>query len=407
MKQHKYLPWLKVKPPVGLALAGLLMLSLISSAWASGNKTGWTRFAITGDHRCLATAAAVNANKTGYLEGGVNTKVLKDLAIALKNEQVEFVLDVGDLVAKFDGKLLTGNLPDGTKITADRLIADELGLFTTTWNTWAGELPIYPIRGNHEQSASAATYLAGIAALPGIGDMLPNTTSPSEADQGLTYAFAVKNCVFVALDVYMNPSIIPTIRADTLDWMSELLADSAQRHVFVWAHTPAYEVWDSENLAKSPPVWSSRDGLASPKGSTGPVNCLAAADVRDPFWNILGDVKGSYFCGHDHTYLRGWAPAANGYPVMQTIIGNGGAPPYPPYPADPYVESDITVGNCGSPRPSMAFFDQSGSLGQDSYGYVLIEIHGAHATATYKAEDRIGGTFSVRDQWSWKIIGND
>ena len=108
MKQHKYLPWLKVKPPVGLALAWLLMLSLISSATASGNKTGWTRFAITGDHRCLATAAAVNANKTGYLEGGVNTKVLKDLAIALRNEEVEFVLDVGDLVAKFDGKLLTG-----------------------------------------------------------------------------------------------------------------------------------------------------------------------------------------------------------------------------------------------------------------------------------------------------------
>ncbi len=397
-----------MKPLKSSTLAGFLLLALTCPAWTAGNKTGWTRFAITGDHRCVATASMVNEAKTGWKDGGVNTAVLKDLALALRGEEVEFVIDVGDLVAKFDSKLLTGTMPDGTKITADRLIADELNLFVNTWNKWAGELPIYPVRGNHEASASAATYLAGIAPLPGIGDLMPNTFSPSDADKGLTYAFTEKNCIFIGLDDYMNPAVTPTIPAATLNWLNGLLAEKPERHVFVWGHTPAYEVWDSENLAKTPPVYSSRDGLASPKGFPGPVNCAAAANVRDPFWNILGNANASYFCGHDHTYLRGSAQSISGTEIMQTIIGNGGAPPYPPYPADPFVESAAhNESNCGSPRPTAIFFDQSGSLGQDSYGYVLMEIHGSHATATYKAENKIGGTFEVRDQWTWKIRGNE
>ena len=375
---------LRIKPISASTLAGILMLALVCPAWAAGNKTGWK-------------------------DGGVNTAVLKDLAIALRNEKVEFVVDVGDLIAKFDSKLLTGTLPDGTKITADKLIASELNLFTTTWNTWSGGLPIYPVRGNHEASASAATYLAGIAALPGIGEMLPNTFSPSDGDKGLTYAFAEKNCIFIGLDVYMNPAVTPAIPPSTLAWLNGLLAEKPERHVFVWGHTPAYEIWDSEKA----PLTAARDGLASPKLTPAPpvpplVNCAAAANVRDPFWNILGNANASYFCGHDHIYLRGSAPSADGTAVMQTIIGNGGAPAYPPYPVDPFVESAAYgVPNCGSPRPTSIVFDQSGSLGQDSYGYVLVEIHGSHATATYKAENKIGGTFEVRDQWTWKIRGNE
>lgn len=393
-----------------LAALALLFLGLLAPAFVLAADEGAWTFAIIGDHRCVATAATVTLDGTGYVGGGINEPVLRDIAQALKAEGVEFAIDVGDLVAKYDSKLLWG-LPSGAA-AADAFMATQLSRFTAVWNEYSGNLPIFPVRGNHENTVSTAPWLANQAILPGISSLLPTICSPP-GEAGLTYAFTYRNCLFIALDAYpvnsaKYPALSgrsPTLSMGTMTWLEQLLnAPDRLPHVFVYGHTPAYEVWDTEK----PWYTTARDGLASPRPMPAGrlVDCTAASLVRNPFWNLLANAGANYFCGHDHTYLRGSAAG-----VTQCIIGNGGAPAYPAYPEDPYVESadavpntPAWVDNCDSPRITKEFFDQSGD-----FGYVIVKIHDSHAnifnaTATYKAEPAPGAGFVTMDKWNWKIV---
>ena len=147
------------------------------------------------------------------------------------------------------------------------------------------------------------------------------------------------------------------------------------------------------------------------------MSCDAVGTVRDPFWNILGqEAAGAFFCGHDHIYARGVAQDTAGNWVRQVIIGNGGAPApanfyagplVPNYMTldgvDPFIESAARFGAASpvgsyspfccptgtptacSPMIFKEFFDQPyDAIGTD-FGYVVVEIHGSMAQATYKA----------------------
>lgn len=402
----------KVRLLVAAGVAFTLFGNLdLRADWANGR--GSWKFAVFGDHRGDNKAfqrAVDSEGKTvtvGYTDGGINKPALASLAAAVKAENVDFAVNVGDLVTKWQPEI---NAKD-----ADTLITEELQDWRAIWLENAGNLPIFPVRGNQEYSAPISTWLNWLQTMPGIGEIQHISVPPN--DVGFSYAFTCRNCLFVAVDEYSSAisADSPTLDPQTLDWLSSLFSSVERPHVFVYGHAPAYEVWDS----KKNPFKVTKDGLPSPAPVdaqgvplTPVLSRQAIEQVRDPLWNLLGSRAATYFCGHDHIYARGVAQDAEGQWVTQVIIGNGGAPPPNPwaaaYGADPFVESVLGqlpaspryINNWGSPRIHCEAFEQPGKL-----GYVVVEIQGSHAKATYKAQDPAGGPFMPVESWDWKITG--
>lgn len=233
-------------------MVAVLMLCAVSSTWAKS----W-RFAVMGDHRGDNKAPNVQIDPVtgkgiGYKDGGINKLVLQDLGIALKNEDVEFVLNVGDLVSKWR-KEINGK-------TADVLLSEELADWANIWNTASGELPIYPVRGNQEVTASEDVWRNFTNGMPGIGQLRLNGPA---GEEGLTFSFKHKNCLFVGIDQYVSPLAdgdTHVITPEAQVWLDRLLSESDRPHTFVFGHTPAYQTWDSTKM----PFTVVKDGLATP-----------------------------------------------------------------------------------------------------------------------------------------------
>ena len=414
------------KGVVRLLVAGVLVLCLLSPVWAKGPPSaqddgkgkangqtklkGW-RFAVFGDHR--GDNKAYNVTLDGYKDGGFNKAVLADLATAIKGEDVEFALDVGDLVTKYKINL--------KNTTADVLLTKELADWAVVWNTASGNLPIYPVRGNQEVTASNDVWRAFTGGMPGIGDLAPNGP-PGE--EGLTFAFTHKNCLFVGIDQYADPLAhdpvtignVHWVSAAAQAWLDALLAASDRPHTFVIGHTPAYETWDS---SVATPFTTIKDGMATPNAKF----TLAAIAMRDAFWSGLGLVGAEYFCGHEHLYGRGVTTEAAAAVLRQTIIGNGGAPMVPVFaPAydllGVYCESYTGIVLPGIPPVTLIdpLIATEASAQTTQVGYIVIQVHGASVTAKYVAapaktvvvvEDGIKvsrvirtGPFAVQDTWT-------
>jgi hypothetical protein len=410
------------KGVVRLLLAGVLTLCLLSPVWAKGPPSaqddgkgkangqtklkGW-RFAVFGDHR--GDNKNYNATLDGYKDGGYNKAVLTDLATAIKGEDVEFALDVGDLVTKWKKDL---------NITADLLLTKELAEWADTWNKASGNLPIYPVRGNQEVTASIGVWLAFTAGMPGIGDH-PLNGPPGE--EGLTFAFTHKNCLFVGIDQYADPRAngdTHVVSPEAQAWLDALLAASDRPHTFVFGHAPAYETWTSAvtkpPVPPIPPFTVVKDGLATPYAKF----TSRHMEMRDAFWSSLGLVGAEYFCGHEHMYGRGVTTEAAVASLRQNIIGNGGAPLVPLFP-DAYaatgvycesytdialpvaVEDPPLVVNLKSPLIRTEAAARTGEV-----GYIVVQVHGSKVTAKYVAaladiatNKRIG-PFIVVDTWT-------
>jgi hypothetical protein len=412
------------KGVVRLLLAGVLTLCLVSPVWAKGPPSaqddgkgkangqtklkGW-RFAVFGDHRGDNTLTNINPDKNAYLDGGFNKAVLEDLAAAIKSEDVEFVLDVGDLVTKWQPAFV---------IPADELMATQFADWGATWIAASGGLPIYPVRGNQEWTASAETWKAFTKTMPGIGMLVPNGP-PGE--EGLTFSFKHKSCLFIGVDQYASPLAngdSHVITPEALAWIDQQLSESDKPYKFVFGHVPAFETWNSK---KKPILTAVKDGLATPYALFTP----AAIAMRDAFWSSLGLVGAEYFCGHEHIYGRGVTTDAAAAVLRQTIVGNGGAPLVPPFPTDyddlgVYCESYTGIALPGIPPVTLIdpLIDTEASAQTLEVGYIVIQVHGSKVTAKYVAATAVltpvngvptvvrKGPFAVADEW---IIaeGND
>jgi hypothetical protein len=299
--------------------------------------------------------------------------------------------------------------------------------WANVWLNASGGLPVFPVRGNQEYTASKSVWTDWIKTLPGLGEIEQNGP-PGEV--GLTYSFIYKNAMFVAMDEYASAvsADSPTISPTTLEWLAGQFAAFNRPHVFVYGHAPAYEIWDAKAIE---PFKVFKDGLPSPAVLVDgkwkvAMNCEAVANVRDPFWNLLGvEGTGAYFCGHDHLFARGQAQDLNGNWVRQVIIGNGGAPTVPKFAddyvlpskmVDPFIESAARQSQyCGSPMFQVEYCDQP-TTGptenqKSAIGYVVVEVHGSMAKATYKAKDMNSktcvpdsGPFVQKDSWAWKFF---
>ncbi len=416
MKQGNYAQFITIRRMIGLISASLLMLGAVTSVWAPPSPT--FRFAVMGDHRGDNKAWDTNT-LANYTDGGITKAALMDIASALKHENVDFVLDVGDLVTKWTKQL--------TNTTANTLFASELQDWAAIWRDYSGNLPFFPVRGNQEVSASIGVWRNFIQGMPGIGSLPPNGP---EGEELLTYSFKYKNCLFVGVDQYMPPADNDThwITPTAMAWLDQQLNPRYNKltrsgHKFVWGHAPAFEIWD---MKAATPFTAMKDGLASPFGLFSyDFRGIDFVAMRNTFWDILAQRKAEYFCGHDHIYARGLAVDSHGRVTRQTIIGNGGAPPpaLPPVmPPAVYVDGPFAEAYTGIPfatlptnvvyqlaqprivTESFPLFDIPPSPPKVTglpygYGYVVVEISGPSVTAVYKAEPEVGAGFVEVDRW--------
>jgi hypothetical protein len=392
---------MKLKQMVCLGLAFIALSDgsfLLAKSW---------RFGVIGDHRSGNKAGDVlfipdpqnpkGKIGIGYKDGGIAKPILQDLATALKNEDVEFVLNVGDLVSKWRAEI------NGK--TADVLLAEELAEWANIWNTNSDELPIYPVRGNQEVSASKVVWQEFITTLPGIGQLRPNGPA---GEENLTYAFKYRNCLFVGVDQYVDAlangnTHLLTPQAQV--WLDQTLSESDKPFKFVFGHVPAFETWDATSKL---PFTVMKDGLASS-------NALFSAEfiaLRNAFWSSLTGAGAEYFCGHEHIYSRGFARSPEGWWVRQTIIGDGGAPAGgwdTPFPAD-YAKGPFVESYTGIPFPTVSgqipvelkspWIVSETAPRTKEYGYIVIEVLGSRATAAYKAESSAGAGFHTIETWN-------
>lgn len=372
-----------------------LLAGVITSVYAEG-----FRFAVIGDHRGDNSSANVNESKTAYKDGGITKAVLIDIATALSQENVDFVLDVGDMATKWQ----TGFFDES--VTADSLMSAELADWAAIWIDNSGNLPIYPVRGNQEVSASPGVWRAFTATLPGISTLPLNGP---KGEEGLTYAFKHKNCLFVGIDQYVSPlanNDSHLLTAEAMEWLAWVTPQSS--HKFVFGHVPAFEVWNPKDKTL---CHSIKDGLASPYATFNPESLAQ----RNTFWDLMGKHKANYFCGHDHIYTRALCADTKGRWVRQVIIGNGGAP-LPPMFSTGYTAGWIAEAYAGKPFPAVDDFSYeldsplvvtesmptfgSGATRTYGFGYVVIDVHGSKVTARYMAEPAADAGFVEVDTWT-------
>ena len=392
----------------------LLSILLLPATFTSADPVRSLRFVVFGDHRG-DNKAWDTTTWDKYTDGGITKPAVIDVFKAIKAEQPDFAINVGDLVTKWTKQLVN--------TTPDALFSQELADWAALWKEHTDNLPIFPVRGNQEVSASVKVWRDFIAGMPGIGSLAPNGPKGEEL---LTYAFQTQNCLFIGVDEYSPPSdndshyISPQAMAwiaDQLDPQYNKLQRSA--HKFVWGHVPAFPVWDFKS--KSGPFTVIKDGLASPYACFSyDYKEIDWMEQREIFWNLLGQRKAEYFCGHDHIYARGGAIDSKGRPVRQTTIGNGGAPPplvLPSVVPDVYINGPFVEAYTGialptspsdvgyqleNPRIQTESFPlfESGAAAPFGYGYIIVDVVGPVVTYTYKAESAVGAGFQVVDTWT-------
>jgi len=182
----------------------------------------------------------------------------------------DFIINTGDMIAK------PGNKNDWA-------------------NFWALSKPItvpyFLTVGNHDANPkmpfSEKTYKAQVD-LPG---------------NELYYAFVAGNSLFIVLDSYMDDQE-KRITGEQFKWLETVLANSAQKHKFVFLHHPLYT-----DLGKGHHAHDSLDRYP---------------ESRDKLESLFAKRKvDAVFAGHEHYYQRRMVDG-----IVHVITGGGGAPVY-------------------------------------------------------------------------------
>ncbi|ACN16986.1 conserved hypothetical protein [Desulforapulum autotrophicum HRM2] len=247
----------------------------------------------------------------------------------------------------------------------------------------------FPLRGNHEASATAASELPDLFPQTlGNGTNLNGATNFQPSDiqslEGLTYAFDYNNIRCVMLDQFIRvdgtnydgTSSYNNNMVDQVDWVDAMLASNTEgNHAFVFGHKNLMGQNHKDNLFGS--------GLTSNPGP------------RDQFITSLCNNRvGYYMGGHDHMHHRSLVSTSDGYyKVPQIITSSNSYKFYTPKSGDdgretPLQQELYTVGyyivTVDGPRVTVDFY--SSSHGQD-YGGVSLT---AASDFTFYLRERFG-----------------
>ena len=334
-------PWLgQVVCCLAAAAALFCGTNLRAEAW---------KFAVTSDVRTNSPT-----QKGGAF--GVNTSVLGPIAKDIAAQKVDLVLFPGDLAL---GSPLCGTF------------RQQLGQWKKTMAPlYDAGITVLVVRGNHETHVTASQHL--IEDWKAIVPLGPDNGPAGQ--KGLTYAVDHKNARFVGFDQYVG-------RAKTFD--NKKYDDSVNSGVI--------HPWVIEQIKTAPTTWVFAFGHEMAWTEAHP-DCLANAPAeRDALWDALGAKHGVYFCGHDHVYARRTAPDSRGNPVLELVVGCGGAPRYYPTNSklnagiDKHVVPTVQFINAGLDKTHVyAEGHNTGGL-PPYFGYVLITIDGDTARGEWKA----------------------
>ena len=263
------------------------------------SQTSW-RFAVVGDTH-------VGSSDT-----------IAEMIPSMLSDNLDFVVVVGDLV---EGGLGTTGIQ----------LRDELEQWKTIFSPiYNAGIPVYGIRGNHEDDANNDITVWNNA-------FSGNYSFPQNGPNGetnLTYSFTHKNAKLIMLDVYKN------IHKVNQTWLNQELNSNASNHLFVFGHEAAFKVFHADCLDDS-------------------------VSARNTFWNSLktAGVK-VYFCGHDHFLDAALVDDGDGNTqndIYQYLVGTGGG----------WLMSQYSNynGDNGPFSPNRVFHEME-------YGYSIVEING-------------------------------
>jgi hypothetical protein len=226
-------------------------------------------------------------------------------------------------------------------------------------------IPVYMSRGNHDvkqDTPKGAAEAAWKEAFP----QLPRNGPPGE--EGLSYFVDHENAEFIACEQFKG--IEPGFRAGKADdatnhgmvspWVIDRVKNSPARWVFVFGHESAF-------------IGHHEDCMAN------------FSQERDALWDALGKRGGVYLAGHDHMYIRRTAPDITGKPVLELVVGCGGATPYP------YDNSDMNATLDRHARTTDAFINAKPGGKPNTggfpmyFGYVLFKVDGDRITGVWRA----------------------
>nr|WP_321465014.1 metallophosphoesterase [uncultured Desulfobulbus sp.] len=296
------------------------------------------------------------------------------------NHGCKFVIQVGDLVND-EAKDGHRNLP--YRADACQALYDKgIGFF--------------PVRGNHESSATAAGEMRTLFPQMSGGENsvgATNFTYPFDLLKGLSYSFDYDNVRCVFIDQFVRPdgtnyngeSSYNNNLLDQIDWVETTLEEKgADQHAFVFAH---------KNLIGQ----NHKDVLTG-------ANLTANSTERDRFIKILDtNGVGYYLGGHDHVHHRSMVTdAAKTYNVDQIICSSNSYKFYTPKSGDdgreyPVCQELYTIG--------FYIFTVDGSR-------VTVDFYSASTGADYGDSDRITTlpetlTFYLRERFGCSLNGGN
>jgi hypothetical protein len=215
------------------------------------------------------------------------------IAGAVAKEKTDLIIYNGDLVS---GWIISNKSPVATDYKAQFKNWTDTVAPIHNYTSKSG-IPLYVIRGNHEDGPDKTVKPLLEAYLESVAADMPVNGPPGE--EHLTYSFTWKGAKFIGIDEYIRHDG----KKETVNqtWVDQELSTDTRLFTFVFGHTPAYLVKDD----------------FEDRGYDIAVHPV----LRDLFWNSLIDHNATaYFCGHAHIYVRGVKGG-----VQQVVSGNGGA----------------------------------------------------------------------------------
>jgi 3',5'-cyclic AMP phosphodiesterase CpdA len=329
----------------------LLLAALGMSAAATAHAEPF-KFGVMADTQWTSNDAGNNPNTVAL---GIINQILPRFV----EQQVKFVVQVGDLTDNGS----TGGL-DTWNVAAQTLYNNQIGF--------------YPVRGNHEPSATAAArFIANFPQTRGQGANVAgavNHASPATPAglTGLTYSFDYGNTRFIAVDQYTRTTgstpAVNSAALDQLGWIGQQLdSKPADSHGFVFAHKELVGQNHTDVLLG-----------ADPSSNAAQRNVLIGAMARNKVRYFLG--------GHDHMHHRSIVKSPDGTATVQNIIHSSDS--YKFYV--PSVPSKDQVYNAAN-RQEMPIAQELFSI-----GYYIFTVDGPRLTVDHYASDNgCGGSLGA------------
>jgi hypothetical protein len=347
------------------------------------------------------------ANLDGQNPGTVAVGIINQLNTEFINHGVKFVIQVGDLV-DVENDALNG---DSTRRNMPVRTAAAQALYD------AG-IGFYPVRGNHEGSATAALEFKTLyPQTQGTGPNVfgaTNFSSPISIEpnyDGLTYSFDYDNARFVLLDIFTIPDIACNLIEDQQPWISSTLATRPTRtHAFVFSHK-GLMTENHKDILFTYPGDSSGSGARCNGSSTNSTPAVKPAEQNE-FMSALFDNDVRYYInGHDHMHNRAIVMSPDRLSQVQNITTSSNS--YKFYiPIDPSADELYNV-------PAFGFLRET-PIAQELFtvGYYIITVDGPRVTVDhYSSPNGCGGdcdltatpvlTFSKRETFGYSLNGKE